>query len=121
MDIRIGEACKQRAVCNHASMRFDRASSRLTSVDCLRGLVMVLMALDHTRGMVSGAVADPTNLAEASAPLFLTRWITHFCAPVFVFLAGTGAFLSYSRGKARTELARFLWTRGVWLIFLEFT
>jgi uncharacterized membrane protein len=82
---------------------------------------MVLMALDHTRGMVSGAQADPTNLAEASAALFLTRWITHFCAPVFVFLAGTGAFLSLSRGKSRPELARFLWTRGVWLIFLEFT
>jgi uncharacterized membrane protein len=106
---------------NDATMRFVGTSPRLAAVDCVRGLVMVLMALDHTRGMVSGAQADPTNLAETSAALFLTRWITHFCAPIFVFLAGTGAFLSRARGKSRSELANFLWTRGVWLIFLEFT
>ena len=82
---------------------------------------MVLMALDHTRGMVSGSQIDPTNLAEADAALFLTRWITHFCAPIFVFLAGTAAFLSTARGKTKPELSRFLWTRGLWLIFLEFT
>ena len=94
---------------------------RLDSIDFLRGVVMVLMALDHARGMVSGAQADATNLAETTAPLFLTRWITHFCAPVFVFLAGTAAYLSAVRGKTKPELARFLWTRGLWLIFLEFT
>ena len=82
---------------------------------------MVLMALDHTRGMVSGSQIDPTNLAETNAALFLTRWITHFCAPIFVFLAGTAAFLSTARGKTKPELSRFLWTRGLWLIFLEFT
>ena len=93
--------------------------SRLDSVDALRGFVIVLMALDHTRGMISDSLVDATDLSKASAALFLTRWITHFCAPVFVFLAGTGAFLSLARGRSRAELSRFLWTRGLWLIFLE--
>src|SRR6266576_3578402 len=97
------------------------ATTRLVSVDFLRGVVMVLMALDHTRGMVNGTQVDATDLAHANAALFLTRWCTHFCAPIFVFLAGTGAFLSLTRGKSRAELSRFLWTRGLWLIFLEFT
>ncbi len=97
------------------------ARPRLASVDILRGVAMVLMALDHTRGMVSGAQADPTNLAETTSALFLTRWSTHFCAPVFVFLAGTAAYLSTLRGKSKLELSRFLWIRGLWLIFLEFT
>jgi len=82
---------------------------------------MVLMALDHTRGMVNGTSVDATDLDHTNAALFLTRWATHFCAPIFVFLAGTGAFLSLTRGKTRSELSRFLWTRGLWLIFLEFT
>src|SRR5881397_3368510 len=82
---------------------------------------MVLMALEHTRGMLSGSQVDATDLAHTNAALFLTRWITHFCAPLFVFLAGTAAFLSASRGKSRPELSRFLWTRGLWLILLEFT
>src|SRR5438477_10880598 len=69
-------------------------AARLPSIDLLRGLVMVLMALDHTRGMVSGAQIDPTDLTQTSTALFLTRWITHFCAPIFVFLAGAAAFLS---------------------------
>jgi uncharacterized membrane protein len=94
--------------------------SRLYSVDMLRGLVMVIMALDHVRFFFSNAYAfDPTDLTQTNAPLFLTRWITHFCAPVFVFLAGTGAFLSTSRGKTRKELAGFLLTRGLWLVFLD--
>src|SRR5437763_8102349 len=98
-----------------------RTSSRIVSVDFLRGVVMVLMALDHTRGMVNGTSVDATDLAHTNAALFLTRWATHFCAPIFVFLAGTGAFLSLTHGKSRSELSRFLWTRGLWLIFLEFT
>ncbi len=98
-----------------------RSVPRLASIDFLRGIVMVLMALDHTRGMVSGSQVDPTNLAETSPALFLTRWSTHFCAPIFVFLAGTAAFLSLARGKTKSELSRFLCSRGLWLIFLEFT
>ena len=94
--------------------------SRLHSVDMLRGLVMVIMALDHVRFFFSNAYAlDPTDLTQTNAALFITRWITHFCAPVFVFLAGTGALLSTSRGKTPRELAGFLLTRGLWLVFLD--
>jgi uncharacterized membrane protein len=91
--------------------------ARLESVDLLRGVVMVIMALDHTRDFF-GRPGSPTNLATASAALFFTRWITNFCAPVFFLLTGTGAWLSL-RKQSRSELSRFLLTRGVWLIFLE--
>src|SRR5437764_2230985 len=81
--------------------------ARLDSIDLLRGAVMVLMALDHVRAFL-GAHVNPENLATATPALFLTRWVTHFCAPVFVFLAGTGAYLRGSRGTTRRELAWFL-------------
>ena len=96
------------------------AVTRLYSVDTLRGLVMIVMALDHTRDFFSNAYAfDPVDLSQTNGALFFTRWITHFCAPVFVFLAGTGAFLSVSRGKTRNGLARFLLSRGLWLVMLD--
>src|SRR5687767_1626487 len=96
---------------------------RLDSVDALRGLVMIIMALDHVRDFIHrGAMSgqSPTDLATTTPLLFLTRWITHFCAPVFMLTAGMGAYF-YLRGRSRGQLSRFLITRGLWLIVLELT
>ncbi len=81
---------------------------------------MVLMALDHVRDYVTNLRFQPENLARGSAALFATRWVTHFCAPAFALLAGLGIGLSMNRGKPAGEMSRFLVTRGLWLIFLEF-
>ncbi len=96
---------------------------RLDAMDWLRGLVMVIMALDHARDFFSLALMrfDPTDLQLTTPAYFLTRWITHYCAPTFLFLAGAGAYLHGSRGMSRAELSRFLLTRGLWLAFLEVT
>ncbi len=96
-------------------------SVRVASVDLLRGMVVMIMALDHIRDLLhSGAmVALPTDLQSTSAPLFATRWITHFCAPVFALTAGLGAWFWWQRGHSRAELSRFLLSRGLWLMALE--
>ena len=97
----------------------DARGYRLTSIDMLRGLVIVIMAIDHTRDFFSTSMSiDPMNDPNVSLPLALTRWITHFCAPVFVLLSGTSAGLMVAR-KRPAELCRFLLTRGLWLIFVE--
>jgi uncharacterized membrane protein len=95
-------------------------SGRIVSLDIVRGLVMVIMALDHTRDFFTNLRFAPENLVQTNYVLFFTRWITHFCAPLFFFLAGTGAFF-YGRRGTPQALSRFLWTRGLWLIFIEFT
>src|SRR5229473_3570014 len=94
--------------------------ARLSSIDIFRGVIMVWMALDHTRDFFTNIPFEPETLAQTNLVLFATRWVTHFCAPMFFFLAGTGAFL-YGRRRTRGELSRYLWTRGLWLIVLEFT
>ena len=97
----------------------DQRAYRLSSIDMVRGLVIVIMAIDHVRDFfIINSEQDPTTNPNVTAAMFMTRWITHFCAPVFVFLAGTSAGLMASR-KSSAELARFLFTRGLWLIFVE--
>ncbi len=96
-------------------------SQRLLSVDILRGLVMVVMAIDHTRDYLTNVPFQPEDITHTWPALFFARWITHFCAPMFFFLAGTGAFLYRNRTGSLGRISKFLWTRGLWLIFLEWT
>ena len=98
----------------------DERPRRNHAIDAVRGLVMVLMVLDHARDFFFGWRVDPMDLDEASPILFFTRWITHFCAPGFVLLAGAAAYL-YGRQRSAAERRRFLLTRGLWLIVLEVT
>ena len=95
------------------------ARPRLDAIDLLRGAVMMLMALDHTRDFFAAGGMNPRDVGEPA--LFLTRWITHFCAPVFILLAGMSAWLYGSRGRSTAEVSRFLLTRGLFLIVMEFT
>src|SRR3954464_10831058 len=83
------------------------ARPRLESVDLLRGMIMVLMALDHTRDFFTNVKFDPLDLTQTNPLLFMTRWLTHYCAPLFIFLAGVGAALARTRGKCRKDLSWF--------------
>jgi uncharacterized membrane protein len=95
-------------------------SKRILSIDILRGLVMIIMALDHTRDFfhVGTMTGDPLNPDTTTGMLFFTRWITHFCAPTFVFLSGLSAYLS-AQHKTPTQVSSFLLKRGLWLILIE--
>lgn len=96
--------------------------NRIESIDLLKGLVMVIMALDHIRDYFhySAFMYDPTDPTQSTLPIFFTRWITHFCAPSFCFLAGLSAFMVGKR-KSKNELSGFLLKRGLWLVFIEMT
>lgn len=96
------------------------STPRIQSIDILRGIIMVIMALDHTRDFVAITSFQPEDISQTTPAWFFTRWITHFCAPTFVFLAGMSAFL-YGQKVSKAELRKFLITRGLWLIFIELT
>src|SRR5205085_3541929 len=115
--IRISEITIQKGI--RRSAPDDKRGYRLGAIDMLRGLVIVMMAIDHVRdNFLMGALQDPTVDPNVTAGVFATRWITHFCALVFVLLAGTSAGLMSAR-KNRSELTRFLFTRCVWMIIIE--
>jgi uncharacterized membrane protein len=108
-------------VADSTPSRLSAQAPRLASIDILRGLAMVIMALDHARDFLTYARPAPEDLAHTTGALFFTRFVTHYCAPVFAFLAGTGAFLSTRRGKSIQQVSWFFFTRGLWLVLLELT
>ncbi len=100
----------------------DIAKNRVLSIDILRGLVMIFMALDHVRDFWSFTSFSPENLDQTYGALFYSRWITHFCAPAFVFLSGVSAYLHMTaKGMEKKDLSKFLASRGLWLIAIEVT
>src|SRR5580692_8605612 len=98
----------------------DQSRRRVASIDIVRGLAMVVMALDHTRDFICNIPFEPENIDKTWGFYFLVRWVTHFCAPAFFLLAGVGAYL-YGRKHSPAGLQKFLLTRGIWLVVLEFT
>src|SRR5262245_25761113 len=112
----------EQAVLNRPQRETGRAATtRFDAPDLLRGIVMVVMLLDHTRDFTHANAFkfDPTDLTQTSVILFFTRWITHYCAPLFVLLAGMSASFQQQRGKSTSELSAFLFTRGLWLCIVE--
>lgn len=112
-----------RTIVHDTAAGMARSAQRLDSVDLFRGLIMVIMLIDHTRDYVhrDGLTVDPLNLATTTPLLYFTRWITHFCAPAFALLAGASAGFQRRRGAPVPELSRFLWTRGLSLVLIELT
>lgn len=104
---------------NQIGLQGDLRSHRLSNIDLVRGLVIVIMALDHVRDfMMTSGVLDPMAQADVDLGLYFTRWITHFCAPVFIFLAGTSVGLMSDR-KSQKEIGKFVFKRGLWIVFVE--
>lgn len=101
--------------------QFNAQFQRVVSIDVLRGLAMVIMALDHTRDFFTNVHFATEDVSHTYAALFFTRFVTHYCAPVFSFLAGTGAYLATRRGKSIQQVSWFFFTRGLWLVLLEIT
>jgi len=97
----------------------DKLTSRIVSIDALRGIIAVIMALDHMRSTIHSFPYSPTDLTHTTFLIFMTRWITHFCAPVFIFLAGVSIFLSEQRGRTKKEMVKYLISRGIILILLD--
>jgi uncharacterized membrane protein len=118
------QPAKHRSILNYNDInKMETDSKRISSIDIARGLAMVIMALDHVRDFMHRAsmTQDPTNLQTTTTILFLTRWITHLCAPAFVFLAGVSAYISFRKNNDISASRKFLLTRGIWLVILEFT
>lgn len=95
------------------------SQNRLLSIDILRGIIIILMALDHTRDFFGAASFSPTDLSQTDAAWFFTRWITHFCAPLFILLTGISAFLYLQKCQSKSQLRNFLLSRGVWMLVVE--